>query len=159
MFGLPRKERAAYFSRERCEEVAHLLESSRMEDGRYDGNGFLMGVIIDPAEVRKYLLGKKVKYLVILEGGDKRIRGLFIVEGECAWDVQVSDFYVCKDYRNKGYGTKMMRSFLARLKKGGAGRYVGLRLTVKNGNKGAERFYRRFGFVDVAKEMRMEVFG
>jgi len=45
---------------------------------------------------------------------------------------------------------------LARLKKDYAKRHVSLRLNVKLGNEGAERFYNRFGFGAVAELMRRE---
>jgi len=157
VFALPRKERTVFFSRQLCEDIAHLLESSRMEDGRYDGHVGFLCVMIDPAEVRKCLLGKKVRYLVLLKDPAGRPCGIFVVEGDCAWELEISDFFVRREYRNKGYGTKMMKTFLARLKKDCAKCHVSLRLNVKLGNEGAERFYNRFGFNTAAKLMRREV--
>lgn len=127
-----------------------------MEDSRCDGVVGFLCVMIDPAEVRKWLLGKKVKYLVVLNGADSRPCGIFVVEGECAWSLEISDFHIREECRNKGYGTLMMKLFLRRLKRDYAKRHVEMRLNVKIGNEGAERFYGRFGFRAVAKQMRMD---
>ena len=157
VFSLPRKERAERFTQQFCEDVAHLLESSRMEDARYDKHSGMLFVIIDPREIRKELLGKKVKYLALLNGNESRPVGLFVVEGDCDWELEISDFFIRREYRNRGLGTQMMKKFLAQLKKDYKNRHATLRLNVKLGNDGAERFYNRFGFSVNAKQMKREM--
>ena len=73
--------------------------------------------------------------------------------------IYLSYLVVNKEYRNQGIGTKMIRYARQISKKDG---YSYIALNVDSDNTGAERLYKRFGFVAIGKscektEMRIDL--
>jgi len=106
----------------------------------------MRGLIADPAMGKVWLAcdeGREVGYIVLsfdysLEYG-----------GKCAW---VDEFFVRKEYRGKGVGTKTLEFFAAEAKKMGA---KTIHLEVNHGNP-AIGLYKRMGFEEHGRYLMMK---
>ena len=66
----------------------------------------------------------------------------------------MENVYVEQEYRNRGYGTILVKEVIAEAKKRKCYKLIG---TSKNTNPAAHRFYERFGFKNVGVEFRMDL--
>ncbi|MFC4002845.1 GNAT family N-acetyltransferase [Prauserella oleivorans] len=118
------------------EEICSLIE----EHARYEGNHDL---VLDRAELRRYLFGPQPKAWVLIAEVDGRVAGMALCTWTFpSWDARpgifLDDLFVRPAYRRHGLGKALMDELAART----SGR---VEWEMQEGNERAEAFYAHLG--------------
>ena len=85
----------------------------------------------------------------------KQIGFIIIVPGKTKKVVWITDFYIVKNFRNKGYGTEIIKKLKNLLKSKG---FEKITLTVFNKNINAVKLYEKNGFnIPISKTIACEI--